>query len=63
MDARIGRGIERPFQFVPRQDLALLDRWLAEGIGFTTFRNIVIVSLFLIGFSPATLSRWYPPKR
>ena len=38
-------------------------RWLAEGIGFTTFRNIVIVSLFLIGFSPATLSRWYPPKR
>ena len=38
-------------------------RWLAEGIGFTTFRNIVIVSLFLIGFSPSTLSRWYPPKR
>ena len=38
-------------------------RWLAEGVGFTTFRNIVIVTLFLIGFSPATLSRWYPPKR
>ncbi len=38
-------------------------RWLAEGIGFTTLRNIAIVSLFLIGFSPATLSRWYPPKR
>ena len=38
-------------------------RWLAEGIGFTTLRNIVIASLFLIGFSPATLSRWYPPKR
>jgi rSAM/selenodomain-associated transferase 2 len=38
-------------------------RWLSEGVGFTTLRNIAIVSLFLIGFSPATLSRWYPPKR
>lgn len=38
-------------------------RWLAEGVGFTTLRNIAIVSLFIIGFSPATLSRWYPPKR
>jgi rSAM/selenodomain-associated transferase 2 len=38
-------------------------RWLAEGVGFTTLRNIVIVTLFLMGFSPTTLSRWYPPKR
>jgi rSAM/selenodomain-associated transferase 2 len=38
-------------------------RWLAEGVGFNTLRNIAITSLFLIGFSPATLSRWYPPKR
>ena len=38
-------------------------RWFAEGVGFTTLRNIAIASLFLIGFSPATLSRWYPPKR
>ena len=38
-------------------------RWLAEGIGFTTLRNIAIVTLFLMGFSPTTLSRWYPPKR
>jgi rSAM/selenodomain-associated transferase 2 len=38
-------------------------RWLAEGVGFTTLRNIAITSLFLIGFSPVTLSRWYPPKR
>ena len=38
-------------------------RWLSEGVGFTTLRNIAIVSLFLVGFSPATLSRWYPPKR
>ena len=38
-------------------------RWLSEGIGFTTFRNIAIASWFLMGFSPAALSRWYPPKR
>lgn len=38
-------------------------RWLSQGVGFTTLRNIAIVSLFLLGFSPATLSRWYPPKR
>jgi rSAM/selenodomain-associated transferase 2 len=38
-------------------------RWLAEGVRFTLLRNIAIASLFLIGFSPATLSRWYPPKR
>jgi rSAM/selenodomain-associated transferase 2 len=38
-------------------------RWLAEGVGFTTLRNIAIASLFLIGFSPTALSRWYPPKR
>jgi len=38
-------------------------RWLAEGVGFTTLRNFAIVTLFLIGFSPTTLGRWYPPKR
>ena len=38
-------------------------RWLAEGVRFTTLRNIAIALLFLIGFSPTTLSRWYPPKR
>ncbi len=38
-------------------------RWLSEGIGFTTLRNIAIAFLFLMGFSPAVLSRWYPPKR
>ena len=38
-------------------------RWLAEGTRFTTFRNTAIASLFLMGFSPALLSRWYPPKR
>ena len=34
-------------------------RWLAEGVFFTTLRNIVIASLFLLGFPPKILSRWY----
>ena len=38
-------------------------RWLAEGIVFTTLRNYAIAALFLMGFSPTTLSRWYPPRR
>ncbi len=38
-------------------------RWLAEGVRFTSYRNYSIGFLFLIGFSPAILSRWYPPKR
>ncbi len=38
-------------------------RWLKEGIGFTTARNLLISSLFLLGVSPNRLCRWYPPKR
>lgn len=38
-------------------------RWHAEGVFWTTTRNILIASLFLMGFSPAVLSKWYPPKR
>lgn len=34
-------------------------RWHAEGIGFTTFRNAVIVILFMLGFPPNILSKWY----
>ena len=34
-------------------------RWMSEGIPFTTFRNITIATLFLLGFSPRILSRWY----
>ena len=37
-------------------------RWDAEGVPFTTARNIVIASLFLMGISPRLLSKWYPPK-
>ncbi|CCQ91064.1 Glycosyl transferase, family 2 [Nitrospina gracilis 3/211] len=38
-------------------------RWHAEGLIWTTSRNILIASLFLMGFSPTRLSKWYPPKR
>lgn len=38
-------------------------RWHAEGVVWTTSRNILIASLFLLGFPPARLSKWYPPKR
>ncbi|UCD10872.1 MAG: TIGR04283 family arsenosugar biosynthesis glycosyltransferase [Nitrospinaceae bacterium] len=34
-------------------------RWRAEGVFFTTARNIAIASLFLLGCSPKILSRWY----
>ena len=34
-------------------------RWMTEGILFTTLRNIAVVTLFLLGFPPQTLSKWY----
>ena len=34
-------------------------RWANEGTLHTTLRNITIVSLFLFGFSPNVLSKWY----
>lgn len=34
-------------------------RWLAEGIVFATLRNWLIASLFIMGFPPKVLSRWY----
>jgi hypothetical protein len=34
-------------------------RWTTEGILFTTLRNIAIATLFLLGFPPQTLSKWY----
>lgn len=33
-------------------------RWLDDGILLTTFRNILIATLFLIGCSPHSLSQW-----
>jgi len=34
-------------------------RWVTEGIFFTSLRNSVITTLFLLGFSPKILSKWY----
>ncbi len=34
-------------------------RWLSEGIVFTTCRNILIAALFLLGFPPRILGKWY----
>ena len=34
-------------------------RWVTEGIFFTSLRNSVITALFLLGFSPKILSKWY----
>ena len=34
-------------------------RWTTEGILFTTLRNMAIATLFLLGFPPQTLSKWY----
>ena len=38
-------------------------RWIKEGIVFTTARNILIATLFGLGFPPHTLSKWYPFSR
>ena len=38
-------------------------RWIKEGVTFTTVRNIAIATLFLLGFPPARMSKWYLPKR
>lgn len=34
-------------------------RWLSEGVVFTTLRNWLIAVLFLLGFPPRILSKWY----
>ena len=34
-------------------------RWISEGATYTTFRNIVIAIMFLLGFPPKILARWY----
>ena len=38
-------------------------RWYTEGIFFTSLRNSVITTLFLLGFSPRILSKWYMAVR
>lgn len=34
-------------------------RWISEGAAHTTFRNIVIAVMFLLGFHPKIMARWY----
>jgi len=34
-------------------------RWVREGYFFTSLRNSVITTLFLLGFPPRILSKWY----
>ncbi|MBT5470739.1 MAG: glycosyltransferase family 2 protein [Nitrospina sp.] len=34
-------------------------RWTKEGIWFTTLRNILIATLFKLGFPPRILTKWY----
>jgi rSAM/selenodomain-associated transferase 2 len=38
-------------------------RWMKEGIWFTTLRNILIVTLFELGFPPRILTKWYQAIR
>jgi rSAM/selenodomain-associated transferase 2 len=38
-------------------------RWVTEGIIFNSLRNSVITTLFLLGFSPRILSKWYQAVR
>jgi rSAM/selenodomain-associated transferase 2 len=38
-------------------------RWLKEGIWFTTLRNILIATLFKLGFPTRILTKWYQAIR
>ena len=38
-------------------------RWIGEGIWFTTIRNIIIATLFELGFPPRILTKWYQTIR
>ncbi len=38
-------------------------RWLQEGVVFTTLRNVLFASFFVLGFSPKTFRKWYPVIR
>jgi rSAM/selenodomain-associated transferase 2 len=38
-------------------------RWLEEGVWFTTIRNILIAILFILGFPPRVLTKWYQAIR
>jgi rSAM/selenodomain-associated transferase 2 len=51
-----GKG---PIVLLEEKALTSARRWRTEGIIFTTLRNMVIATLFLLGFPPKILSKWY----
>jgi rSAM/selenodomain-associated transferase 2 len=50
---------EGEIKILDEKALTSARRWLSEGIVFTTLRNWLIASLFILGFPPKILSRWY----
>lgn len=64
-DVDLGRRLKR------RGRVRLLDaavqtsarRWERENPLYTTLRNTLLVSLYLLGVPPRRLARWYPPVR
>ncbi|KMP10995.1 hypothetical protein UR09_04650 [Candidatus Nitromaritima sp. SCGC AAA799-A02] len=55
------RRLSRRGKVVLLEEKALTSgrRWRKEGILFTTLRNIAIATLFLLGFPPRILTKWY----
>ncbi len=60
-DLDLFRRMRKEGDVVILQDSAAVSprRWLAEGIACVTLRNTLIAILFLLGFPPLWLSRWY----
>lgn len=48
-----------PVILLEEKALTSARRWLADGIFFTSLRNLTIAALFLLRFPPRILSKWY----
>ena len=48
-----------PVALLKEEVLTSPRRWINEGIWFTTIRNIIIATLFELGFPPRILTKWY----
>jgi rSAM/selenodomain-associated transferase 2 len=46
---------------LPDRVLTSARRWEKEGVFYTTFRNWILVTLFLLGVDAGRLARWYLP--
>ena len=46
-------------RFIPEQVKTSPRRWEKEGIVFSTFRNILLSTMFYMGVSPKILKKWY----